>query len=88
MSKTATIQARINGKLKRQADIILYKIGLTASQAINTFYAQIVLHKGMPFELKIPSDTTFQAIHELENGKGKNFSNFHEMIKDLEHKDA
>lgn len=82
MSKAATIQARIDLSLKRQADIILRKVGLTASQAINALYAQIVLHKGMPFELKIPSDITLQAIYELERGGGKTFSNFQDLINE------
>ena len=84
MSKAATVQARVDVKLKKQADIILHRIGLSASQAINALYAQIVLRKGIPFELRIPSDVTLQAIHELESGGGKVFSNFHDMINDLD----
>lgn len=88
MGKAATVQARVDSKLKKQADIILHHVGLTSSQAINALYAQIVLRRGMPFELKIPSDVTLKAMHELEQGGGKKFSNFHDMIHDLEHKDA
>ena len=88
MSKTATVQARINANLKRQAEVILHCVGLTASHAINVLYAQIVMRKGIPFELKIPNDVTMQAIHELESGGGESFSNFQEMIQDLDDKDA
>lgn len=53
MSKATTIQARIQPELKERGDAILKKIGITASQAINALYAQIVMCKGLPFELKI-----------------------------------
>ena len=50
LNKTATIQARLDPSLKKKGDMILKKIGITASQAVNAMYAQIVLQKGLPFE--------------------------------------
>ncbi len=88
MNKAAIVQARIDAKLKQQADFILHSLGLSASQAINALYAQIVLQQGIPFELKIPNNITLQAIHELENGGGKTFSSFQEMTEDLDREDA
>lgn len=83
-SKSATVQARIDSQLKKRGDAILRQVGLTASQAVNALYAQIVLHKGLPFALKIPNKKTEQAIHELESGGGKNYPNFKEMMDDFE----
>lgn len=88
MSKAATVQVRIEPELKEMGDAILKKIGLTASQAVNALYAQIVMRKGMPFELKIPNRATKAAIHELEQGGGKAFSSFQDMIDDLDNDDA
>lgn len=88
MTKATTVQARIEPDLKAQGDIILKKIGNTASQAINALYAQIVIRKGMPFELKIPNRKTQMAMDELENGGGKRFSSFQDMIDDLDNEDA
>ncbi len=88
MSKAATVQARIDPRLKKRVDIILHGIGLTPSQAINALYAQILLRKGIPFELRIPNDVTLEAINELENGGGKKFASFDDMISDLENTDA
>lgn len=88
MSKVATIQVRIEPELKEVGDAILKKIGLTASQAVTALYAQIVMRKGMPFELKIPNRTTKAAMHELEQGGGKSFSSFKDMIDDLDNDDA
>jgi DNA-damage-inducible protein J len=85
MSKATTIQARIQPELKEMGDAILKKIGITASQAINALYAQIVMRKGLPFELKIPNQETKAAMHELEQGGGKTFTSFKAMIDDLDH---
>lgn len=81
-NKTSTIQARIDPKLRKKGDAILEALGLTASQAVNAMYAQIVLRNGLPFELKIPTDATKHAMDELEAGGGKTFSSFKEMIDD------
>lgn len=88
MSKATTVQARIEPELKEMGDAILKKIGITASQAINALYAQIVMRKGMPFELNIPNQITKAAMHEIEQGGGKSFSSFKAMIDDLDNDDA
>ena len=88
MTKAATVQARVDMKLKKQADAVLKKVGLSASQAINAFYAQIVLRKGIPFALVIPSKETQEAIDELETGRGKKFTTFKEMLHEAKTKDA
>lgn len=35
---------------------ILSALGIPASNAINMFYKQIILHKGLPFEVKLPTE--------------------------------
>lgn len=43
-------------KLKQaNAENILSQLGISPSNAIQMLYSQIVLQKGMPFELKLPS---------------------------------
>ncbi|CZI17354.1 TPA: type II toxin-antitoxin system RelB/DinJ family antitoxin [Legionella pneumophila subsp. pneumophila] len=81
---TKTVQARVDSHLKEVGDGILKMLGVTPSQAINAFYAQIVLCKGLPFEVKLPNNLTLEAIEELESGGGKKFSSFKSMIDDLE----
>ena len=56
MSKTANLYVRIEPDLKEQAEKILSALGIPASSAINMFYKQIILQRGMPFELKLPSE--------------------------------
>ena len=54
MAKTANLYARIEPDVKEQAESILSTLGISASNAINMFYKQIILQRGLPFEVKIP----------------------------------
>ena len=53
MTKTANLYARIEPNLKTEAEGILGDLGITVSNAINIFYRQIVIHRGLPFEVKL-----------------------------------
>ena len=54
MAKTANLYARIEPELKEQAESILTALGIPASSAITMFYKQIILQRGIPFEMKLP----------------------------------
>ena len=76
MAKSANLYARIEPDLKEQAESILAALGIPASNAITMFYKQIVLQRGMPFEMKLPAArpldvstmTDEQLNSELEKG--------------------
>lgn len=55
MAKTANLYARIEPQVKEQAEAILTELGIPASNAITMFYKQIILQRGIPFEMKLPS---------------------------------
>ena len=55
MAKTANLYARIEPDVKEQAESILATLGIPASNAITMFYKQIILQRGLPFEVKIPA---------------------------------
>lgn len=84
MAKTKAVYARIDTTLKENAESILNQLGISPSSAIQMLYSQIVLQKGMPFELRLPSkkptaldnltraelDSELQkGMDSLENGK-------------------
>ena len=69
MIKTATIQTRVDPVVKKNAQQILKKLNITMSEAISMYLSQIALHKGIPFELKIPGELTQKTLKESENGK-------------------
>ena len=54
MAKTANLYARIEPEVKEQAEGILTALGIPVSNAINMFYKQIILQRGIPFEMKLP----------------------------------
>lgn len=56
MAKTANLYARIEPDVKEQAEKVLAVLGISASNAINMFYKQIILQRGLPFEVKIPAE--------------------------------
>jgi DNA-damage-inducible protein J len=64
VTKTATIQTRIEPGLKARVEAILGKLGLSPSDAIALYYSQIALNKGLPFEVKIPNKETRKAIQD------------------------
>ena len=75
MAKSANLYARIEPDVKEQAETILNALGIPASNAITMFYKQIILHNGLPFEVKLPehpldvSRMTVEQLHaELEKG--------------------
>ena len=55
MAKTANLYARIEPDVKEQAEAILNALGIPASNAITMFYKQIILRRGIPFEMKLPT---------------------------------
>ena len=54
MSKTETIRAESIQSLKPMPRRCC-GLGLTASDAIRLFYRQLALHKGLPFDVKLPN---------------------------------
>ena len=54
MANSTVVYARIDTTLKENAENILNRLGITPSSAIQMLYSQIVLQKGMPFELRLP----------------------------------
>ncbi|HEL1237672.1 TPA: type II toxin-antitoxin system RelB/DinJ family antitoxin [Streptococcus agalactiae] len=55
MANTNAVYARIDTNLKENAENILNQLGISPSSAIQMLYSQIVLQKGMPFELRLPA---------------------------------
>ncbi|GHU82593.1 XRE family transcriptional regulator [Clostridia bacterium] len=54
MAKSSSIYTRVEPAVKEQAEQVLSQLGIPMSNAINLFLRQIVLQKGIPFEMKLP----------------------------------
>ncbi len=83
-TKTATARALIDPEIKKKAENILNKLGLSVSGSFELFYRQIIAQHGLPFELRVPNEKTMEAIERSRQGKGKKFSTTRELFDDLD----
>jgi DNA-damage-inducible protein J len=74
MRQTAILRTRIDPRRKARVERILNKLGLTATQAVNMFFAQIENRKAIPFSLSVadnsdvlPSDEHYAAVMKLND---------------------
>lgn len=59
--RTATLYARVEPDVKDRAEAILAELGIPASNAINMFYKQIILRRGLPFDVRLPERRPLDA---------------------------
>lgn len=64
MARTANIFARVEPKVKEQAEKVLEQLGIPMSNAIGIFLRQVVLQRGIPFDMKLPNKKPL-SIEEL-----------------------
>lgn len=69
-----TTSIKLDKESKEKAKLIFKTLGITMGDAFNMFLSQVNLQQGMPFEIKIPNDTTKNVITEAR--KGKNVADF------------
>lgn len=55
MARTASIYTRVDPKTKEQAEAVLNQLGIPMSNAIGMFLKQVVLQRGIPFDMKLPA---------------------------------
>lgn len=87
MAKSSSMTIRINPELKSEADAVLNYLGLTTSEAVAIFLRQVVINKGIPFEIKAPqyNGETLKAMLEAEEiaKSGKGSDNIEDVFREL-----
>lgn len=76
MARTANVFARVEPEIKEQAESVLEQLGIPMSNAVSMFLRQIILQKGIPFEVKLPQSqpltygslTKEEFDYEIEKG--------------------
>jgi DNA-damage-inducible protein J len=68
-TKTSTVRARVEPGLKKDTEQIFEQLGINTTEAIRIFFKQVKLHRGLPFEMKIPNETTQKAISDAKSRK-------------------
>ena len=56
MARTSNVFARVEPELKEQAEQVLSQLGIPMSNAVSMFLRQVVLQRGIPFEMKLPKE--------------------------------
>ena len=67
MQKSAIVHTRISPEVKQECDYIFSKLGITTSYAITLFLNQVMLKKGLPFEVALPEREDLVAFAENVN---------------------
>jgi len=53
--KTTNLYVRFEPGLKEQAELVLGQLGIPVSNAVNIFLKQVVMQRGIPFDVKLPA---------------------------------
>lgn len=81
---SATLTIRTNKSLKDEVGKIFSRLGLNHSTAVNMFYHQVLTHKGIPFDVKIPNKQTLKALENSRKRKNlTTYKNSEELFEDL-----
>ena len=84
MARTSNVFARVEPEVKEQAESILNQLGIPMSNAVGMFLRQVVIQRGIPFEIKLPANKPIsvseltkeqlnaeiaKGMEDIENGK-------------------
>jgi DNA-damage-inducible protein J len=69
VTQNSIVRARINGRIKAEAEAVLASIGLTSSDAFRMMMMRIAKEKVLPFEPLVPNDETIEAINAARRGE-------------------
>ena len=93
MAVTTPTQKRIEENTKRQAVELLEGLGLNLSDAVNMFLRQVILRKGIPFDVAYPEDVWEfkpEVLEAMEEAKRisrepnvKGYTNVDELFEEL-----
>lgn len=86
---TIPTQIRIDETTKKQAVELLEGLGLNLSDAVNMFLRQVILHDGIPFDVKYPQFKP-EVIAAMEEAKRisrdpnvKGYTDVKQMFKEI-----
>lgn len=95
--KSSNVMARVEPEIKEEAEAILSKLGISASNGINMFYRQIILWKGLPFRPSVPASRPLsldemtkedfdakmsRGIEQAKNGEGVSADEFFASLRE------
>lgn len=96
MARTSNVFARVEPDIKQEAEEILEQLGIPMSNAVGMFLRQVVMHRGIPFEMKLPQNIPLaygkltqehfdgeirKGMADVENGKIVSADNAEALIR-------
>lgn len=54
--KDAVVRARVEPRLKEEAETIFECLGISTTEAIRMFLTQVKMRRGLPFAVEVPDD--------------------------------
>ena len=69
MTANTVVRARINERVKKEAEAVLASIGLTVSDAFRLMMVRVAAEKALPFEPLVPNAETVEAMKGARCGK-------------------
>ena len=90
--KTSTLCVRVDPDIKNDSEKVLDNLGMSISTAINSFLKQIIIHQGLPFEVKmriggldnIELMTEQEMINEFTSGTKEYYEGKAKALKDFD----
>ena len=94
MSKTTSMNIRIEPSLKKQVEEILNDLGMNISDAVTIYFKQIVLTDSIQLQIKRPkfNKETLEAIKEADEimkhpENYKSYNNVYKMIEEIDNEE-
>ena len=69
MASNTVVRARIDERVKKEAEAVLATIGLTVSDAFRLLMVRVAAEKALPFEPLVPNAETIEAIKAARRGE-------------------
>lgn len=87
VTKSSSVNVRIEPELKKQAEHILDLVGISPTTAVEMLYKRVLIENGWPCALKIPNELTQKVFADTDRGINVNKRNsvadiFDEVEKD------
>jgi DNA-damage-inducible protein J len=83
MAANAVVRARIDGRVKTEAEAVLASIGLTVSDAFRLMMMRIAREKKLPFEPLVPNEETIEAMEAARRGELINVGSIDDLFAEL-----
>jgi DNA-damage-inducible protein J len=82
MPSTTMVHVRVDERVKEEASATLAKMGMSVSDAVRMMLVRVA-EKALPFEVRVPNETTVKALQTAEKKQGKRFRSSKALFEDL-----